>query len=144
MDKLLEVLLQNIGVVAKLVDYPTHSIRILSDIDAIVPILSHESRSFRGIQRYLSNDGRERVCRAIDTTLALIEDYIALPPCRLLLPFVQRLTTITQFPTGAQAFARLYETDVTVALYVDAYSSRWTGIMDRVTNFIVQATNQSL
>ena len=126
MDNLLTTVIQNIKVVAILAHHPTHTLRVLSENCALVPILTHEDRLFQSIQRFLSKDGRERVCSAIDITIKYIEDFIAIGPVNdMLRRFIHQLISIQTFIEGVSAIKRLYENDVIVALAVDLYLSRW-------------------
>jgi hypothetical protein len=130
MDVILNTLQKNVIIVSSMDSYPTTQIRILSDLNAVLPILAHDNRPLPQIQRYLSDDSRTRVCAAIDRTMDLLSDLLLSADTRV----QDCLSSVgtCELVRGLEALCKSYKHDATVVLEVRRIRQKWATLVDKI------------
>ena len=123
MDEVLRQLQQNIEMVCALRSHPSHQLRVISEHSAVVPIITHESRTFPAVMRYFSSDDRVRVYGAILRTLELVKDLGK-----------NKFSDFEDFACGLRAMATTYENDMAMQARIKVLIGMWESLYVKGVN----------
>jgi hypothetical protein len=119
-------LLENVRIIAALVEHPTHRLRTIDNTDAILPRLAHEDRLIQSVMRTMTGDSRHAVVSAIHRTLSILVGVVKFAPRDVTRQLLELEAT---FNEGLKRVRTMYEHDVSIGVRSSQFAVIWADLM---------------